>query len=263
MSWYYTKQGYALIAAEDSEQGHWIGGAPAHSGAECPVCRVPLLLLADLNCVWIRQYEEAKLFQQLDRLPLYFCWKCSADDLSYQVVSSTRVRIFGNLGKPQGEDFPYANFPDQFKRCPAKLVPIPYELAKLLAVAQEVGPEWLSGDDTAAVSAGIAGLRHDGFSQTDVNRHQVGGLLPLIQGHESPECPNPKCKNHKLAHEGYGVRMLELAVIHDDPRSGLPMVERAEPGGEGPCPTQFNEWVQVVYWVCEECLTLAASNRCD
>jgi len=188
MGWYYTKQGYALQAAEDGDQGHWIGGAPDHAGAECPVCHVPLLLLADLNCVWIRQYEEAKLFRHLDRLPLYYCWKCCAERLSYRIIGPKRIKVFGNEGKPQGEDFPYEGFPDQFLRRPARLVPIPYELAKLLAVAQEVGPEWLSGDDSAAIAAGLPGLRHDGFSHRDVNRHQVGGLFPLIQGHEFPPC---------------------------------------------------------------------------
>ena len=54
--------------------------------------------------------------------------------------------------------------------------------------------------------------------------------------------------------------MKELAVIHNDPHAGLPMIESAEKLSD---PSWFNEWVQVVYWVCEECLTIAASNRCD
>jgi hypothetical protein len=54
--------------------------------------------------------------------------------------------------------------------------------------------------------------------------------------------------------------MKELALICDDPKSGLPMVESMQEFSET---GSFNEWVQLVYWVCEECLTIAVSNRCD
>jgi hypothetical protein len=85
-------------------------------------------------------------------------------------------------------------------------------------------------------------------------------LLNLIQGHEYLVCPNPDCEHHQLAKRGCGTRMKELAVIHNDPHSGLPMCERREDLRQ---PSAFNEFIQVVYWVCEECLTLTASNRCD
>lgn len=54
--------------------------------------------------------------------------------------------------------------------------------------------------------------------------------------------------------------MRELAVFHIDLHSGLPMTERLE---ELSAPGDFNKFIQVVYWVCEECLTIMASNRCD
>jgi hypothetical protein len=54
--------------------------------------------------------------------------------------------------------------------------------------------------------------------------------------------------------------MLELAVIHNDPFSSLPMLESQS---EIKDPSEFNEFVQVVFWVCEKCLTITASNRCD
>jgi hypothetical protein len=57
-----------------------------------------------------------------------------------------------------------------------------------------------------------------------------------------------------------GVRMLELATIHNDPYSGLPMCQTLEEVSD---PRDFDEFTQVVYWVCEECSTLTASNRCD
>ena len=73
-------------------------------------------------------------------------------------------------------------------------------------------------------------------------------------------CPNPKCEWHKFAKLGLGSAMKELAVIHNDPWSGLPMVEPVDALED---PSHANEWVQVVYWVCDDCLTIAASNRCD
>jgi hypothetical protein len=224
------------------------------------VCKNALLLLADLDCADIRKTKSVKLFHELDRLPLYYCWTCCAQRLSYRVVSRSAIKVFKNEGEPQGEDFPYANFPAEFEKRPARLVRIPYETAKLLAIAQEVGDDWLAAKDVTGIKRRIQNLRHSWFSKSQFNRHQIGGLLNLIQSHERVGCPNPKCKRHKLFEQGYAARMKELAVIHNDPRSGLPMVESVEELSD---PSRFNEWVQVVYWVCEECLTIAASNRCD
>jgi hypothetical protein len=255
---YYTKQGYAMVA-EDSASTHCFGGENSHAGASCPICKIPLLLLADLDCASLRKTETAKLFLGLNRLPLYYCWKCCAEKLSYQVHGDS-IQVFRNEGKPQGDDFPYAEFPEEFERRPVKLMPIPYETAKLLAVAQEIDEYWLTEQDKMGIQNGLDNLRHGLFSKRCFNRHQVGGLLNLMQGHESVTCPNPFCKNHPAANKYSAPRMKELAAIHNDPHSGLPMIESLE---ELSKPSDFNEFIQVVYWVCEECLTVAASNRCD
>jgi hypothetical protein len=141
VGYYYTEQGYALMA-EESASTHHFGGEAYYPGALCPVCNIPLLLLADLDCVSIRKWEKKKLFLELDRLPLYYCWRCCAEKLSYQ-VSNNSINVFKNEGKPLGDDFPYVGFPVKFEKRPVKLMPIPYELAKLLAVAQEVDSYWL------------------------------------------------------------------------------------------------------------------------
>ncbi|HXT12853.1 MAG TPA: hypothetical protein VN873_14925 [Candidatus Angelobacter sp.] len=258
MGHYYTEQGYAVVI-DDSPSNHQFGGDAYHDGATCPVCKIPLLLLADFDCDSIRQTEKAKLFHELDRLPLYYCWKCCAEKLSYQIDSGS-LKVFKNEGKRQGNDFPYPAFPKTFPKRSAKLTPIPYETAKLLAVAQEIDEYWLKESDKEAIKNGLEKLRHPWFSNKCLNRHQMGGLLNLLQGHEYIVCPNPDCKNHQLAREFGATRMMELAAIHNDPHSGMPMCERIEDLSD---PTDFNEFVQVVYWVCEECLTIAASNRCD
>ena len=247
------------MVAQAAPSMHYFGGECFHKSAICPVCQNPLLLLADLDCRSIRQTETAKLFLELDRLPLYYCWRCCAEKLSYQVIGDA-VRIFGNQGKPQGNDFPYEKFPANFERRPIRLIPIPYETAMLLAVVQEIGDSWVSKEDLKTIQAELEGLRHSHFSKSCFNHHQIGGLLNLVQGHEYLTCPNPSCKHHEMAKKGYGVRMQELAVIQNDPYSGLPMTERL---GELSNPEDFNEFTQVVYWVCEECLTIMTSNRCD
>jgi hypothetical protein len=259
MGYYYTKQGYAMVA-DNSSSTHHFGGENHHAGATCPVCKIPLLLLADLDCVSLRSMEKEKLFCELDRLPLYYCWRCCAEKLSYKVVNHSTIKVFKNDGKPQGADFPYVGFPEKFEERPVRLIPVPYETAKLAALAQEVGTSWLTDQDRQAIQNGLQGLRHRWFSNSSLGRHQIGGLLNLAQGHDYLVCPNPDCKAHQAAKKFSGCRMMELAVIHNDPHSGLPMLEKLEDLSE---PSQFDEFIQVVYWVCEECLTITTSNRCD
>jgi hypothetical protein len=247
------------MVAEDSASVHHFGGDVYHDGATCPVCKIPLLLMADVDCVELRKLENKKLFSELDRLPLYYCWRCCAEKLSYQDRGGS-IKVFTNEGKPQGDDFPYAEFPVKFPRRSLKLVPIPYEIAKLLAVAQEIDVDWLSNQDKETIQIGLQPLRDPHFTKFCLGRHQLGGLLNLVQGHEYVVCPNPDCKDHQMAKRGSGARMQELAVLHNDPYSGLPMCETLE---EITKPSDFDEFLQVVYWVCEECLTIAASNRCD
>jgi hypothetical protein len=258
LSYYYTEQGYAIVP-DESLSPHHFGGEPYHVGAECPVCKIPLLLLADLDCAPFRVSEKKKLFSELDRLPLYYCWRCCAEKLSYK-INGRSITIFKNDGKKEGDDFPYADFPDKFPKRPVKLVPVPYETAKLLAVAQEIDEYWLSEDDRKSLQDRLRDLRHLKFAKSGLCRHQIGGLLYLIQGHDYIKCPNPECKYYVLKTKFSGVRMLELATLHNDPYSGLPMCERLEEISE---PGDWNEYIQVVYWVCEECLTLTVSNRCD
>jgi len=259
MGYHYTKQGYAMIAG-NSAATHHFGGGNYHEGATCPVCEIPLLLLVDLDCVSFREMEREKLFCELDRLPFYYCWRCCAEKLSYQAVNHSSVKVFKNEGKRQGDDFPYTGFPEKFEKLPLKLVPVPYETAKLAALAQEIGQSWLAESDRKALQGGLQGLRHSWFSKTWLSRHQIGGLLNLAQGHEYLTCPNPDCEAHQAAKNFRGGRMKELAVIHNDPHSSLPMIEKLQELSD---PAQFDEFSQVVYWVCEDCLTITGSNRCD
>jgi|WetSurMetagenome_2_1015567.scaffolds.fasta_scaffold138512_1 hypothetical protein len=262
MDWQYIQQGYALVATPKGETGHWFGGEPYHSGARCPKCKSALLLLADIDCRKVRKMEKAKLFHSLDRLPLYYCWHCEGAELSYAIIDSNRIKILKHEGNKAPSDFPYENYPASFPRRPVSLIPIDYSFAKLLALYQEVDSDWLSREDQELIKKGMKNLRHSEFSSHDINRHQLGGLPRLIQEHVRIGCPNPKCDRHKrFFKDGFaGYCMKELAVIFNDPRSGLPMIEPLEAPEDT---LGWNEFVQVIFWICEECLAITASNRCD
>jgi hypothetical protein len=264
MDWYYMKQGYTLVPTSGVETGHWFGGEAYHQASRCPGCKNPLLLLADIDCKKIRHKEKSKLFHATDRLPLYYCWRCDGVELSYIVNDAKGIKVVKYQGEKIPSDSPWhKNYPNSFPRRPISLVPIDYSLAKLLELYQVVESEWLSKEDNRAIQKGLKHLRHSEFTSNDVNRHQLGGLLRLIQDHESIGCPNSRCVRHKLFFKdgSKGYFMKELAVLFNDPISGLPMVQSLESlKKEG---RHWNEWVQVIFWICEECLTITASNRCD
>ncbi len=262
MQWYYIKKGYALVPTDSCETGHWFGGEATHCGARCPECKNALLLLADFDCREIRKTEEAKLFHSLDRLPFYYCWRCEGTELTYIVNDAKRIQVVKYEGKKALSNFSYENYPNSFPRRPVSLVPIDYPLAKLLAVYQEVGDDWLSEEDSQAIRSGLGQLRHPEFAVGDVNRHQLGGLVKLIQGHNRVGCSNPTCERHRCFYKDGNTSccMKELAVLFNDPISGLPLVE---PGESFQNSRFWNEFVQVVFWICEECLAITASNQCD
>jgi hypothetical protein len=263
MSFYYIKQGYALVATNGAETGHWFGGKTEHDGAICPGCKNPLLLLADIDCTQLRTHVIAKLFQTIDRLPLFYCWRCDGAVISYSIVDSKRIKILKHEGEKGDSDFPYGNYPISFPRRPISLIPIDYSLAKLLAIYQEVDEDWLSEEDSKIIEDGIKKLRHQKFSFREVNRHQIGGLLRLVQKHQEIGCPNTNCESHKNFFKRFisSDYMRELAVICNDPISGLPMVDPIDPFEDQQ--KTWNEFVQVVFYICPECLAITAQNQCD
>jgi hypothetical protein len=260
MSVYYIKQGYALAATDGNETGHWFGGEICSDGACCPGCRNHLLLLADIDCKQLRALETAKLFQKYDRLPLYFCWRCDAAVISYSIIDSKQIKVLRYEGEKGDSDFPYNDYPISFPRRPISLMPIDYHLAKLLSFCQEIDEYWLSDEDLKLLEDGISKLRHNKFGRGNTNRHQLGGLLRLIQKHRFMGCPNSCCKRHKQFYEDKALNcsMKELAVIFNDPISGLPMVDPVDPSGDQ---EQWDPYVQVVFYVCDECLAITAMSQ--
>ena len=248
MSFYYLSRGYRVRVSKHSKYDHWQGGKAYHQGAKCKGCRLPLLLLWDINCQDPRFTDRSERpFGQLKRLPLYYCWRC-AGNFSYQVIVPEKIKIIESNCHYQGDDFPYTHFPSQFDRCPIVLEPIPLEVYKLLVIAQELEANSLSTKEKRKVTNWQG--RND--RHFELWRHQFGGLPYLIQGHEIIRCPNKNCKRS-------GNWIKELAVIHNDPYSGLPMIETLEEARQ----KGANHWVQVVFHICSQCLTIYVSNRCD
>src|SRR5579864_1402079 len=108
----FLKTRYRVKLAKRSDADHWSGGKPYHKGARCPACRIPLLLLWDINCKDPR-FPRGK-FGSLERLPLYYCWGC-VNDLSYQVIDQDKIQILP-AKRSKGPYFQYKPYPEYFER---------------------------------------------------------------------------------------------------------------------------------------------------
>lgn len=229
---------------------HWQGGDVQHRGADCPVCERPLLLVWDLDCSDLRRREPDR-FGRLERLPLYYCFSCCAEKLSYRVVSQTRIKVLGNEGRYQGDDFPYAGFPEALERVPIGLEPVPVSIHRPVLIALEFGVEWLMPEERRDLARWF-GARARRVHELDLIQHQVGGAFPMFQGHQGVRCPYKKCR----AHWEHSPAMKELAAVYDDPARGLPLFTPVAKGRD-----RHVADAQVVFHICRVCLTLSALNR--
>lgn len=246
----YTKTAWRVVHGRKGRSKHWQGGPPLHRGAECPVCERPLVLLWDLDCAELRKLEPTR-FGTLKRLPLYYCFRCCAEDLAYRLSPSEKqVTVLNNDGDPEGDDFPYPGAPDAFERVPIHLEPIPFEVYRLNLFALKAGIEWLTRAEAAKL-ARWCGCKPDDLRWFGPGLQQVGGAFWLAQGSQRLSCSNTRCRGHR---EHLGMR--ELAVVLDDPWNGLPMFEPHD----GTKRRRISG-AQVIFHICEVCLTVSALNR--
>jgi hypothetical protein len=246
----YLKRGYRVKAVKRASGDHWQGGEASHEGATCPVCKRPFLLLWDINCRDPRFRENpSPVFGDLERLPLYYCWTCG-NDRYYQVVD--RVRVFGEngSGKPRA-GFPYKHYPKALDRRPIEVANMPNHILAIASKWKDLMGEQLSSKEKQTLSNWFG---HELLWSADLWCHQIGAEPWLIQGPEKVPCTNPDCSRRKRNRP-----MKVLAAIHNDPKGGLPLVQRLEDVQD----CSANSWVQVVYHICPECLTLHAGSRCD
>jgi hypothetical protein len=253
MAPYHLLPGFRVRVTKRPTHDHWQGGKARHAEAVCTTCDRPLLLLWDLNGKDPRfRVDGSQVFKWLDRLPLYYCWTCCAE-MDYCVTAPNRIVILKNEGTYQGRDFPYKRFPLEFRRQPLQLdqlADMPQSLKKLIPY------HWGEPVPTKVRKYFANWLGHrvkDGF---DIWWHQLGGLPWLVQGPEEILCPNPRCPGSR-----HRWRMKILAVIRNDPPSGLPMIEtmRQVKRVHG----DFDHWNEVVFHICKKCLTIHVGSRCD
>lgn len=250
---YHILPSFRVRLAKRSTHDHWQGGKAYHQGAVCPLCDRPLLLLWDFNCSDPRFIVKgSRVFGNLERLPLYYCWTCCAE-MDYRVTAKNHIQVLSNKGKYEGDEFPYKHFPLQFKRQPIeldKLGDLTKQQIKQLCLSWVDVP---SGEAKNFLEKWLGRKVKSGF---DIWWHQLGGIPWLVQGQEDIVCPNEECSWGRR-----GRRMKVLACILNDPPSGLPMIEtmRDVKKNKG----HFNNYSQIVFHICKGCQTIHSGNRCD
>jgi len=240
------RQAYRPRVGQESAADHWRGGPPRHEGAECPVCRKPLLLFWDINCRDPRfAGESAELFAGLERLPLYYCCR-RPEPTTYRVVSPGRIETF-RPSLEAGEESPFRDAPAEFDRRPLHLEPLPRDIENLLAVADRLSFDWL---DAAEMERLAEYLGRDRGGIYGAQMSQFGGAPIFRQGNQGIDCPNPICPTHQMGNPHFPndrkFKMKELAVIADD--AGFEM--------ETNC-------AQIAFHICWKCNTIHAGYRID
>jgi hypothetical protein len=258
----FVKARYRVRLAEKPDADHWSGGKPSHQGATCPSCKIPLLLLWDIDCTDPRFPRRA--FGPLTRLPLYFCWGC-VGDLAYQVVGERELRVHPG-DRRDGPNFPYAPYPEGFERRGLVLLEgVPDEIHR---IGRELAARWETADDDGPIPAPTADEQrtlteffgHPVPLPRCFFHHQLGGEPSGSWADEVFECPKPACAGGLLDRvRGRKRRMRFLAGVLNDPWSGLPMVEPADDETR----RHWNYFVSVQYHVCDNCWTVLGCNRCD
>jgi hypothetical protein len=261
----YLKTRYRVKLAKHSDADHRAGGRPYHRGARCPACKIPLLLLWDINCRDSR-FPRRK-FGPLERLPLYYCWGC-VNDLSYQVVDHDRIRIHPSK-RCGGPSFPYEPYPEHFERRGLLLFEgVPDEI---LRIYQDLVARWdLDDDDDNAAVPQPTPKEQKELTRFFGHRvvlpmcffhHQLGGKpLQRHWAEEVFQCPNPACAETASDRVHPRKRRMKfLAGVLNDPWAGLPMVEPANAETR----KSWSYDVSVQYHICHSCWTVLGCNRCD
>jgi hypothetical protein len=255
----------AALRPGRAEGEHWFGGPPEHSGNACPLCHHPIqqLLSLDLQAGGIRPFL-AREFAPLQRLPLFFCFRCHLGTI-YRVVSDSAMQTLRPRAaddyRPEEDDSEFIPFyyerwdeiPLAFERRGCDVVPIPREIHLGFCDGwQNMLNRMHRKKDEPMPPRAEAALAWLGIENPwDLVRSQFGGFPIRSQGYWSQSCPNPACpsyvRNRGLKPDLDGELLLRpLAVLSDD--CGLEWNRR----GEG----------SIEFDVCPCCLTIQAHYAC-
>jgi len=232
-------QANRLVAGKRSKFDHRFGGQSRHSGLRFRKSKVHLHLLYDLD---LNDPLIPIKLPNATRLPLYCPFVHDGAEMDYQIISDERIRILRLSNTKVVADHPYENYPESFPSMPVSIEPISYDLHKTLAFAAKAEEDGISLWDLSDKDQALLKRLDWPFSFA-----QLGGLHWMIQGYPSSLCPDPRCRLHK---QGEGT-MIVFAVIWNTPAPGISL------WGE------YGNYVQIIYEVCPECMSIKACNQCD
>lgn len=171
---------------------------------------------------------------------------CSGDATAYRVVADEEVRTF--VTDETGDETPFTNVADSFRRRPLRLDLVPREVANAMILAYEIDCDWLNATEWQAINS-FFGPRHEGRFRSLNYVSQFGGLPRMLQAHRELICPNPECETRGPTPESgtrRGYYLKELAVVTED--AGLELEMHA---------------AQIAFHICWNCLTIHGDYRCD
>lgn len=242
----FMKRGFRVRFGKSAHE-HMHGGPVLHDKAKCFTCRKPLRLDWNINLADSRFIGPLReTFQNLERLPLYYCFNCP-EATTYQVVSNTSVRCMDSEGTDGGDETPYmceTSVPAELPLKPLRLTPLPSAIDALMVLANEIDFEML---DASAQQQIAQFLGREVSMTSDFDISQFGGQLTLPQGQQENNCPNPRCPVKKLPYylDGDDFRMKELAVVQQEAVAGFKWV-----------------YAPIHYHVCWVCGTLQGNFAC-
>lgn len=162
---------------------------------------------------------------------LYWCFFCFKA-MHYSITDWRRVHVTHFDDKPISkqenaaptEDWPYANFPRVFQR-------------------QRIG-----------LSRRMVKRRLRGLKLAQIIGHRVGGVVFCPQGDEWIVCRSRGCLER-------GKPLSFLAVVHNNPYQGLPLIESLESVKQDSSWGGFTHFESVYFHICPSCKQIHAHSQ--
>ena len=182
--------GCFLVASPTRPGPHLLGGPNALHGADCPNCKVPLILFLtlDLSDPVLRFPEIG-----LRRLPLLYCPRCAVfeSDLAYRVIHDDEIEI---LEAGMGEQPQLWQAWQEWVG--AQLRPVAYRLQPFPPLVQRLIDRANDAPDLHKTEIEVIASHTGHYADPDVGGYplldvvnQVGGTPYLSQGLYEPDCP--------------------------------------------------------------------------